>query len=73
MGQRALRNGSIFEASNRLMYFHENNTGTLKLVDDSPENDTAVAFDAIGDLAEGKILKYRKKYSTDFQKIKQPY
>lgn len=63
MAQIAVHNNNVFIASDDFMYFHENDTGNLKLVDNAPENVTAVAFDTTGDFilgVHGKILKYKK-------------
>lgn len=63
MAQIAVHNDNVFVASDDLMYFHENDTGNLKLVDNAPENITAIAFDTNGDFVlgvRGKIMKYKK-------------
>ncbi|KAJ8730011.1 hypothetical protein PYW07_017049 [Mythimna separata] len=62
MAQIAVHNDNVFIASDDLLYFHENDSGNLKLVDNAPENITAIAFDVNGDFilgVRGKILKYK--------------
>ena len=63
MAQIAVHNDNVFVASDDLKYFHENDTGNLKLVGNAPENITAIAFDSNGDFVlgvRGKFIKYEK-------------
>ncbi|XP_075973934.1 uncharacterized protein LOC142975129 [Anticarsia gemmatalis] len=63
MAQITVHNNHVFVASDELLYFHENDTGNLKFVENAPENVTAIAFDKTGDFilgVHGKILKYKK-------------
>lgn len=63
LAQIAFHNNNIFIASHKLAYFHENDTGNIKVVDNVPGNITAVAFDNTGHFilgVQGKILKYQK-------------
>uniref|UniRef100_A0A2A4J6D9 Ommochrome-binding protein-like n=1 Tax=Heliothis virescens TaxID=7102 RepID=A0A2A4J6D9_HELVI len=63
MAQIAVHNNNVFVASDDLLYFHENDTGNLKFVNNAPENVTAIAFNLSGDFVlgvPGKILKYKK-------------
>ncbi|XP_047024218.1 uncharacterized protein LOC124633139 [Helicoverpa zea] len=63
MAQIAVHNDNVFVASDDLLYFHENDTGNLKIVNNAPGNVTAIAFDLSGDFilgVPGKILKYKK-------------
>lgn len=55
----------VFVASDYLSYFHQNDTGNLKLVDNIPGNVTAIAFECDGEFIlglQGKIVKYKKNY-----------
>ncbi|XP_022831327.1 uncharacterized protein LOC111359866 [Spodoptera litura] len=63
MAQIAVHNSNVFIASDDLLYFHENDTGGIKVVDNAPDNVTAIAFDDTGDFIlgiRGKLLKYKK-------------
>uniref|UniRef100_A0A2H1VBV7 SFRICE_006601 n=1 Tax=Spodoptera frugiperda TaxID=7108 RepID=A0A2H1VBV7_SPOFR len=63
MAQIAVHNNNVFVASDDLLYFHENDTGDIKVVDNAPDNVTAIAFDNAGDFilgVRGKLLKYKK-------------
>lgn len=63
MAQIATHESNIFVASDDFMYFHENDTGNIKLVDEAPENVKAVAFESTGDFVlgvHGKLIKYKK-------------
>ncbi|XP_026724891.1 uncharacterized protein LOC113491889 [Trichoplusia ni] len=63
MAQIATHESNIFIASDDFMYFHENDTGNIKLVDEAPENVKAVAFESTGDFVlgvHGKLIKYKK-------------
>lgn len=54
---------NVVIASDKLSYFHENDTGNPKLVDNVPGSVTAIAFDHDGEFilgVQGKLLKYKK-------------
>lgn len=62
-GQISFYNNNVFIASDKLSYFHENDIGNLKLVDNAPGKVTAIAFDHKGEFVlgvQGIILKYKK-------------
>lgn len=63
LAQISFNKEHVFIASDDLIYFHENDIGKLRTVDNVPGKVTAVAFDRIGDFVigvKGKILKYKK-------------
>lgn len=66
MAQITVHENNVFIAIDDLLYFHENDTGNLKVVDNAPSNVTAIAFEKSGDFilgTQGKILKYKKNES----------
>lgn len=63
VAQIAIHKENVFIASENLIYFHENETGNLKLVPNVPGKATAIAFDHTGDFVlgvPGQLLKYKK-------------
>lgn len=64
MAQISFNDNNVFVASKNLTYFHENDSGNLKVIDEISEKVTAIAFDKTGDFVlgvKGRILKYKKK------------
>ncbi|XP_063618952.1 uncharacterized protein LOC134791742 [Cydia splendana] len=62
-GQISFHKDNVFVASDHLVYFHENETGKMKLISNVPDQVTSIAFDRTGDFVlgtRGKLLKYKK-------------
>ncbi|KAG6465048.1 uncharacterized protein LOC115453535 [Manduca sexta] len=63
MAQISFYKNTVFIANKNLGFLHENDTGRLKYVENTPTNVTTIAFDDTGDFALGRIgqiMKYQK-------------